>query len=143
MNEAQRDWPGRLRAAGLVRRALLAVALLATAATAAARDPAMAMIVTSYDRPAQCISPIAVHRIDGEEVQVPTLGFEIEPGIHSLNGRATLNLDYCKTLRGNEQINIPDLETVFEAGKTYYVGFDHSAPRREDWRLVVWKTENR
>lgn len=126
-----------------MRRVLAAFALMALAFTAGARDPSKAMIVTSYDRPTQCISPIAVHRIDGEEVQVPTLGFEIEPGMHSLNGRATLNLDYCKTLRGNEQINVPDLETVFEAGKTYYVGFDHSSARRDQWRLVVWKTEDR
>ena len=126
-----------------MKRAFLSLLLLALAASASARDETMAMVVTSYERPAQCISPIVVNRLDGETVQMPTLGFEIEPGIHSLNGRATLNLDYCKTLRGNEQINIPDLETVFEAGKTYYVGFDHSAPRREDWRLVVWKTENR
>ncbi len=126
-----------------MKRALLACVLLSIAVAASARDETMAMIVTSFERPTQCISPIVVNRLNGENVQMPTLGFELEPGMHSLNGRATLNLDYCKTLRGNDQFNVADLETVFEAGKTYYVGFDHSAPRREEWRLVVWKTENR
>jgi hypothetical protein len=44
-------------------------------------------------------------------------------------------------VRGKSTYTIPDLEADFEAGKTYYVGLDHSSKNKEEWRLVIWKTE--
>ena len=37
---------------------------------------------------------------------------------------------------------IEPVEANFEAGKTYYLGFDHSSPHRKDWKLVIWKVED-
>jgi hypothetical protein len=49
----------------------------------------------------------------------------------------------CPIGRGVSRNNIEPLEHEFEAGMKYYVGFDHSSPNRDDWRLVVWKSEPR
>jgi hypothetical protein len=119
----------------------VAMALLLPLASQA-RDAEKAMIVTSGERPMQCISPVQVHEIDGAEARVNRAAFEIEPGRHSLNGRATLNLSFCRALQGNETLGAEILEAEFEAGKTYHVGYDHSASHPEDWKLVIWKTED-
>ena len=40
-----------------------------------------------------------------------------------------------------DALAVPDLEADFEAGKTYYIGLDHSSKNFNDWRLVIWKVE--
>jgi hypothetical protein len=103
----------------------------------------MVKIVTHNGRPADCLAPVAVTRIDGQEQIVPAQGFTIEPGVHTLNGRARIDTTYCKTIRGgNIPGSVPDLEVDFEAGMTYYIGYNHDSLNRDDWRLVVWKIES-
>ena len=102
----------------------------------------MAQVVTQGGRLVDCLSPIAVNKIDGEQRIVPAQGFEIEPGLHTLNGRAVLDTTFCKVGRGgNRGGYAPDLEVIFEAGKTYHIGYDHQSKNRDEWKLVVWKVE--
>jgi len=100
-----------------------------------------AQIVTQNERPAQCISRVAITDIDGKLASVPKQGFKLDAGTHSMKGRATLNTSQCPAVRGKSNHTVPPLEADFEAGKTYYVGLDHSSKNREEWRLVVWKVE--
>ena len=118
------------------------ITLLLTPFAAQAADKDMAMIVTGNEKPAECISAVHVNQIDGKEVKVQALGFELAPGEHSLTARAIVNTSFCKAMGPATGANqIEPLKMDFQAGKTYYVGVDHSSPLRKDWKLVVWKTE--
>jgi hypothetical protein len=103
--------------------------------------PTMARIITHSERPAQCLSRVHIRQIDGEEKIVHDAGFEIEPGRHTMNGTAVVNTSFCRYVRGSKGLAVPDLEADFEAGKTYYIGLDHSSKNFNDWRLVIWKVE--
>ena len=73
---------------------------------------------------------------------MPAGAFLIEPGMHTLNGRAKLNTTYCGPGRdGNLAGFAPDLEVNFQASKTYYIGYDHKSENTGEWKLLVWKTE--
>jgi hypothetical protein len=117
--------------------------LLALPLMSQAEDVTKAQIVTSGEKPSQCISAVHVNQIDGKEVKVQPLGFEIDPGTHKIGARALINTSFCKPV-GLAQGNNPTepIEANFEAGKTYYLGFDHSASNRKDWKLVIWKVED-
>ncbi len=121
---------------------ILALALLPSAVFAA--DPSKARIVTFRSNGAICLASVAIKQIDGHLRQLPALGFEIEPGWHTMHGMATLNLRDCPVVeeRIRKQVHVPPLEWLFEPGKVYYVGLDHSAVQRQNWRLVVWKVED-
>jgi len=102
----------------------------------------MAQVVTHGGRPADCLAPVVVNRIDGQQKFVPAQGFKIEAGVHTLNGNAVLDTTFCKLGRGgNPGGYAPDLEIDFEAGKTYHIAYDHQSKNREEWKLVVWKIE--
>ena len=125
----------------------LILCLVLLPAGAVAEEPAAATsgeakIITGAEQPARCIAPVHIYRIDGREVKVQKLGFDLEAGQHTMSGRAVIDSSFCPAVgisRGGEDIQ--PLEADFEAGKTYYVGFDHSAPHRRDWKLVIWKVE--
>lgn len=106
-----------------------------------ANKSSKAKIVTQNERTAQCISSVVIDEVDGRLSNVAKLGFELDAGTHSMNGRAIINTANCPAIRGRNSYVVPDLEADFEAGKTYYVGLDHSSKNKEEWRLVVWKTE--
>ena len=120
---------------------ILALAMLPTQVFSA--DPSKARIVTFKSNPATCLAAVAIKQVDGHQRQLPSLGFDIEPGWHTMHGMATVNLRDCPVAqeRIRKQVNIPELEWLFKAGKIYYVGLDHSSPSRQNWRLVVWKEE--
>ena len=120
---------------------ILVLALTPSAVFAA--DPSKAQVVTFRSNNAICLASVAIKQIDGHLRQLPKLGFEIEPGWHSMHGLATLDLKNCPVVedRIRRPVNIPPLEWLFEAGRVYYVGLDHSSASRENWRLVVWKVE--
>jgi hypothetical protein len=102
-----------------------------------------AKIITGTEKPTECISSVHVNAIDGKQVYVQPLGFDIEPGKHTLTGRATINTSFCKAVgpsTGKDKVE--PLEAEFEAGKTYYLGYDHSSNSRKDWKLVIWKVED-
>jgi hypothetical protein len=102
----------------------------------------MARVVTSKGRPADCIAPLAVNRIDGEKRMVPAQGFLIEPGIHTINGKAIMDLTNCPLTDSKLQISrAADLEVEFEPGGTYYIGYSHESDNTGEWELVVWRID--
>ncbi len=121
---------------------LAILALLLTPLFSIANAGGKAKIVTSLENPAQCISAVHINNIDGQEVQVQKLGFDIDAGTHTMLGRTILNTSFCKVMgRGSGVEKIEPLEADFEAGNIYYVGFDHSSKSRKDWKLVIWRVE--
>ena len=102
----------------------------------------MAKVVTGKGRPAECLAPLAVTRIDGEARVVPAEGFLIEPGIHAFNGRATLDTAYCPLAGSNPYVgSAADLEVELVAGSTYFIGYYHQPANTAEWKLVVWHIE--
>ena len=124
-------------------RALILVLVISLApALSIASTAEKAKIVTGNENPAECLSSVHVNSIDGKQVYVQPLGFDLEPGTHTLTARTTVNTSFCKVI-GNSNVKdkVPPLEAEFAAGKTYYLGYDHSSSNRKDWRLVIWKVE--
>ena len=110
---------------------------------AVAGEMGKAQVISSGVQATKCISPVHVNSIDGRTVQLPELGFDIDPGKHSLKGRALLDTSVCRVVgTGSDRYNVEPLEVEFEAGKTYFFGLDHSASNRNDWKYVVWKVED-
>lgn len=109
-----------------------------------AEDFGMAQVVTFKENVTECLAAVQIRTIDGQLKTLPSLGFDIEPGWHTMHGMAKINLNHCpvKEERSREEQHIPALEWLFEAGKKYYVGLDHSSPFRKNWRLVVWQVED-
>jgi hypothetical protein len=102
----------------------------------------MAKVVTGDSFGEECLAPVTINTIDGVKQVMPEPGFLIEPGVHTVNGRAVLDLSKCRPPDGGLAINrAPDLEVFFEAGKTYYIAYDRSAPDTAEWQLIVWKVE--
>lgn len=118
---------------------LFCAGLFAPAAFAGPDD--MATVVTQVAKPAECISRVAIRKIDGKEKFVSPQGFNIEPGRHTMSGTVAINSRNCPVVRGQDNWNSPPLEADFEAGKTYYVGYDHSSTDRTEWKYVIWKVE--
>jgi hypothetical protein len=110
--------------------ALVFIALVILPAAVFAADPSKAQVVTFKSNLTSCLASVAIKQVDGKLRQLPTMGFEIEPGWHTMHGVSTVNLKHCP------------LEWLFDPGKVYYVGLDHSSPERKNWRLVVWKIES-
>ena len=102
----------------------------------------MARVVTHIERPADCIAPVMVTRIDGESAAVSAKSFLIEPGTHSLNGKALLDLTNCPITDPRFRMKpAEDLEVNFELGFTYYIGYYHKPENPDEWQLVVWNIE--
>ena len=102
----------------------------------------MARVLTSQGRPADCLAPVSVNRIDGEARVVSAKGFLIEPGIHTINGKATLDITHCPLIDRNPSISrAADLEVNFEPGRTYHVGYYHAPANLDEWKLVVWQID--
>ncbi len=102
----------------------------------------MARIISDQSRPEDCLAAVAINRVDGEPRVVPAQGFLLEPGIHSINGLAMLDITHCSIAGDDRQIyTAADLEHNFEAGITYYIGYYHKSHISEERRLVVWKVE--
>ena len=102
----------------------------------------MVQVVTRAGHPGDCLAALAVNKIDGEMRVVPAQGFLIEPGVHTINGRATLDSSKCQPIAADQRIGrVADLEVNFEAGRTYYIAYDHEPQNTEEWKLVVWKVE--
>lgn len=131
--------------AGLVGAALgVSVALMSGLAVADSGQGSSqkARIITGNQQPAQCISSVHVNTIDGEQVFVQPLGFDIDPGKHTMMARAKVDISFCTAVgAGTNRDTVEPLEAEFEAGKTYYLGYDHSSSKRSDWKLVIWKVE--
>jgi len=123
-------------------KALLASLLLLPLLANAGKDD-VAKVITSASNGAQCISPVHIRNIDGRESMVQRMGFDLEPGKHTMSGSALIDTSFCSALgRAGNGDNIPPLEADFEAGKTYYVGVNHKSPNRKEWAYVIWKVRD-
>ena len=121
---------------------LLALAMTALPGLSIAGPADKAKIITGNEKPTECISSVQVNAIDGKQIYVQPLGFDIEPGKHTITARAVINTSFCTAVGpGTGKNTAAPLEAEFEAGKTYYLGYDHSSSNRKDWKLVVWKVE--
>jgi len=102
----------------------------------------MAKVVTHIARPEDCLAAIMVKRVDGEKRVIPGKEFLMEPGIHTINGKAILDTTHCPISDRRLQVSsAPDLEVNFEIGNTYYIGYFHKSENPEEWQLVVWNIE--
>ena len=126
-----------------MKKILLIMMSLGLLPAAAITDRDKALIVTRNEKPAQCLSAVVIGEIDGRETVTSSKGFELEPGTHTMNGHANINTTFCVVAGSNEGPAVPDLKAEFEAGKTYYIGLDHSSGNRDEWKLVIWKVEER
>ena len=113
-------------------------------ATVCADKVVESQIVTFKGNVVKCLAPVAIRMIDGKLRQLPTTGFKLEPGFHTLAGEATTEYSSCPRAqrRSRKHLGIPAVEWFFEAGKVYYVALDHHYLHEEEWRLVVWKVES-
>lgn len=124
----------------LFKYVVLALLLLPLAGQAA--DTGKAKIVTSFSQDAKCIAAVAVNQIDGKEVKVQKAGFDIDPGMHSIQARSLVKGNLCKAMGVDTGNNpTPPIEYDFQANMTYYLGFDYSDSLRKNWKLVIWKEE--
>ena len=108
-----------------------------------AGEEGKAKIVTSHNKASQCISPVHIRNIDGREVAVQRMGFDLDPGKHTMAGSAIIDTSFCPVVGKSTSYrdSAPPLEAEFEAGKTYWVGFNHKSPNRKDWKYVIWKVK--
>jgi hypothetical protein len=103
----------------------------------------VATVITSPGRPAECIAPVLVTRVDGEDTVVSAKGFLIEAGVHTINGKAILDTTNCPLIGSNPVMrSATDLEVDFQPGSIYHVGYYHAPANPEEWRLVVWQTDD-
>ena len=109
-----------------------------------AEEDGKAKIITSFNQASQCISPVHIRKIDSREVAVQRMGFDLDPGKHTMAGSAIIDTSFCPVVGKSTAYrdSAPPLEAEFEAGKTYYVGLDHSARNRKDWKYVIWKVKD-
>lgn len=123
----------------------LLILLLATAAAPLAAELVvcdMTRVRTQSSHPDDCLAAVVINSIDGEKRALSPQGFLIEPGVHTINGRVTLDSTKCPSADGYKQLsNTPALAVNFEAGKTYFIAYDHGSDKSHEWTLVVWKME--
>jgi len=121
---------------------ILTLALAVQPVTAGLVNCDMASVVTLNSQLEECLATVAINRIDGEVRAVSAQGFLIEPGTHTVNGRVTLDTSKCHSSWDNLQLDSsPGLEINFEAGRTYYIAYDHQSPEPSEWRLIIWKVD--
>jgi len=118
---------------------ILMLAMLVLSSVSASEDKAW--IVTSIEKPVECISAVSIYSIDRVLVGKNAMGFELDPGQHSLVGTVTKFSPGCPIMRTTGSLDIPPLDYEFEAGKTYYIGLEHKSSNPQNWRFVVWRTE--
>jgi hypothetical protein len=124
-----------------VIRSIAFFLLLSWLLAAAAEPPQTVQVITGFSKPAKCIAPVHILKVDGREVAVQSMGFRITAGKHTMSGRTVVDDRFCQTLgpyRSHD--DVAPLEAEFEPGKIYYIGFDHSSPFRADWKYVIWQT---
>jgi hypothetical protein len=108
-------------------------------------EEGVATIISSGGSPAQCISPLLINNVDGQELAGGRTTITLSPGAHTINGAAQVNTSYCTTVgpsRGGSRSKTPPLEAEFEAGKTYWIGLNHKASRQSSWYYEIWKVED-
>ncbi len=118
---------------------LLLISLIALPVIA---DVEEARIVTSINRPLDCLFSVTVYNINGKSVITTPLAFNIKPGKYTFKLQARLNKKKCNPTITSARINrIAPLEIEVEAGKSYFLVYNASAPSYRDWKVEILKVE--
>ncbi len=102
-------------------------------------------VITSVDLPANYLYAVKINKVDGQEFPSRRGAVWLKPGRHEIGtvSDGSVNRSFVPGLAGDR--SFPPTEPLVldvEAGKIYYVGLKADSGRREDWKLVVWKTED-
>ncbi len=140
----------KLKKTNLILIALTAVVLTACGGVDNSRFIAQphephGQVITSVDLPAQYLYAVKINKVDGQEIPARRSSVWLKPGRHEIGtvDASTLSRSFVPGLAGDR--SFPPTEPLVldvEAGKIYYVGLKADSGRREDWKLVVWKTED-
>ncbi len=123
-------------------RKILLILIISLITFPALADKTKARIVTSVNRPLDCMFSVDVYNINGERVIKTPLAFNIEPGKYIIKARSTADLSLCMPAISNSRtVSIPPLEIEVEAGKSYFIAYNASSNNRREWKLEVWKVE--
>ena len=102
-------------------------------------------VVTSVDLPGQYLYAVEIYRVDGQEIPLRGGSVWLKPGRHEINAISDgpVNRGFVPGLRADRSFpSSKPLVLDVEAGKVYYVALKADSSRRENWELVVWKTED-
>ncbi len=112
---------------------------------ASPKDPS-ATLILSHTQITKQISPVRLLAVNGENVNVQSDAAWLKPGEYELQFAALVDRSYThQNIRPTKRRSINDknmtLNIKVEADKSYYVGFDTSSTKTEDWKAVVYKVE--
>ncbi len=102
-------------------------------------------VITSVDLPGQYLYAVRINKVDGQEIPARRGAVWLKPGRHEISAvdDSSVNRSFVPGLAGDRSFPPKDsLVLDVEAGKIYYVGLKADSGRRENWELVVWKTED-
>ncbi|MEM1411170.1 MAG: hypothetical protein AAGH19_02345 [Pseudomonadota bacterium] len=102
-----------------------------------------AKIITQVGLQAECIAPVSVYEINGQTTTVSQQGFFLEGGQHKIKAQGLVSTFGCPAVYIPRNYVTPPIEANFEAGKVYYLGMDHNPRSIRDWRVIIWKVEDR
>jgi len=102
-------------------------------------------VITSVDLPGQFLYAVKINKVDGQEIPSRRGAVWLKPGRHEINAvnDGSVSRSFIPGLAGDRTVpSDKPLVLDVEAGKVYYVGMKADGGRRENWELVVWKTED-
>ena len=108
-----------------------------------------AMIDLSPNKPVHKLFPLTLLSINGESVNHRNEMVMLEPGTYQLKFLSNIDLSFFsegdRILRSkiNQRKYNDSLELVVESGNIYYLGFDASSAKIEEWKPVLLSTTNR
>lgn len=125
---------------------LLNLALLTACATGPDTSPMAgeryALVQTQASRRAHQIFPVQIYRIDDKEIRDDRAQHKLSPGVHTLRASAVMDRGLVPGLKRDLSRGGPQEITFhFQSGYRYFIGLKADSPRRADWELVIWKTE--
>ncbi len=106
------------------------------------------VLILTPNKPLSKLFPVKLKAIDGEQVIQRKDAIWLKPGNHRLS--LSPQIDY--QVFGNGALlssklrnrNLPgDIEIEVQADTVYYLAFDASDADLDNWKTIVWKTENR
>ena len=103
-----------------------------------------AVVSGSINRPAQQLLAVSITEVDGQLTSREQAVW-LKPGRYTINAKgAVSNLGLTPGLRRSVggRKGTQAIELNVEAGKTYWIALDTSDEKRENWKLVNWRTEH-
>ena len=105
-----------------------------------------AKIVLNHSSAAKQLFPVKLLMVNGENINVRSDAVWLAPGEYELRLGASVNLNYTvPLLRPNERRSLKDAKNILkitvEADKSYYIGYDASSKKADEWHPVVFKVK--